>query len=96
MDAISFADVAFKKPGPSERVRQPRPSEPERLVALVTWAIGRKAGARVEKLRVCVESERVVLTGRCPSFYCKQLAQTAAMRILGTRQLVNQIEVEQG
>jgi hypothetical protein len=35
----------------------------------------------------------VVLNGRCGTFYCKQLAQHAAMELLIDEELINRIEV---
>jgi len=45
--------------------------------------------------RVSCEYENgvLVLRGRVPSFYCKQLAQEAVGRISGVVEVINQIEV---
>lgn len=96
MDAISLGNADPETAAVSDRARarERHLSEPERLAALVAWAIRRQTGTRVEALDVRVEPAQVVVTGRCPTFYCKQLAQTAAMRVLGCRQLSNCIEVD--
>jgi osmotically-inducible protein OsmY len=60
----------------------------------VKRSVRRFAGGGVKSLEVQVDDETIRLGGRCVSFYCKQLAQQAAMRICGDRQVVNQIEVE--
>ncbi len=41
-----------------------------------------------------IDCRTIRLGGRSVSFYCKQLAQQAVMRICGDRQIVNDIEVE--
>jgi len=45
---------------------------------------------------VDIQSENgvVYLRGRVGSYYHKQVAQTAAARVLGHRQLINQLQVE--
>jgi hypothetical protein len=47
----------------------------------------------VRDLEVRINAQGIVLRGRCSSFYCKQLAQHAAIRLAGQRRLVNEIEV---
>src|SRR5688572_30163806 len=47
----------------------------------------------VRDLEVRITAQGVVLRGRCSSFYCKQLAQHAAMVLTGPRTLTNEIEV---
>jgi hypothetical protein len=47
----------------------------------------------VRDLEVRITAQGVVLRGRCSSFYCKQLAQHAAMVLAGPRTLTNEIEV---
>jgi osmotically-inducible protein OsmY len=47
----------------------------------------------VADLLVEVSPQGVLLRGRCDTFYTKQLAQTAAMRMPGGNRLINSIEV---
>jgi hypothetical protein len=47
----------------------------------------------VRDLTVEVNREGVLLRGRCTSFYCKQMAQQAAMALPGGDRLTNRIEV---
>jgi len=69
------------------------------LVDLKGWAgrirraVRRETRGGVSQLKVDVDQRGVHLRGRCRSFYCKQLAQQAAMRISGDVRLDNQIEV---
>ena len=69
-------------------------SEQRALLMRVKRSVRRYAGGGVKALDVKVDQETIRLGGRCVSFYCKQLAQQAAMRICGERQVVNEIEVE--
>ena len=61
------------------------------LAAEIESAILDKTHGGVKDLGVEVCDDSVRLTGRCRSFYCKQLAQEAARN---GRELVNQIVVE--
>ncbi len=56
--------------------------------------VRRDTGGGMKGLEVHVDREGIRLGGRCVSFYCKQLAQTAAMRISGGVRVFNSIEVE--
>ena len=56
-------------------------------------SIRRQTGGEVESLQVVIDLTGIRLQGRCLSFYCKQLAQTAAMRLGGDAEVVNEIEV---
>ncbi len=68
-------------------------AEAEKLAASIERAIRRETAGGVRDLRVEINSNSVLLTGRCRTYYCKQLAQTAAMGVSGGDQLSNQIEV---
>lgn len=48
---------------------------------------------QVLDFRLLMDGDRLVLRGRAPSFYLKQLAQQAVMQLLPLRLLVNEIEV---
>lgn len=52
-----------------------------------------ESNGHVRELVVEIHPDCVVLAGRAPSFYHKQLAQHAVMKHLGNRQLENRIEV---
>ena len=67
--------------------------EAAELAALIELTIDQETGHGVRDLTVIVEGEGIVLTGRCESFYHKQLAQHAAMTISGCQRLSNGIEV---
>ncbi len=77
--------------------------EPGRVTALVDHraaamrikrAVRRNAGGGVKDLDVIVDGHSVTLRGRCGSFYCKQLAQQAVIRLDEAIRVVNEIEVE--
>lgn len=68
-------------------------AEQEKLAARIERHIRRETNDKVRELRVLVHVSGVVLKGRCGTFYCKQLAQHAAMKIAGDEPLVNQIDV---
>lgn len=75
----------------------PRPAtmtaEDEKLAARIERAVRRGTSDKVRELRVEIAWDGIHLTGRCGTFYCKQLAQEAALALTGKRQLYNCIEV---
>jgi osmotically-inducible protein OsmY len=68
-------------------------ADAERLAASIEQAVQRETSGGVKGLRVRVGRSGVRLEGHCDSFYCKQLAQHAAMGVSGDDRLTNQIEV---
>jgi len=68
-------------------------AEAERLAASIEQAVRRETGGGVKNLRVQVSGGGVRLEGHCDTYYCKQLAQHAAMGLSGDDRLTNQIEV---
>ena len=68
-------------------------AEAEELAASIEQAVQQGTGRGVRDLSVEVNPEGVRLKGRCTTYYCKQLAQHAAMGVPGTDRLVNSIEV---
>jgi hypothetical protein len=68
-------------------------AEAERLAASIEQAVHRETRGGVRNLRVHVGRDGVHLQGHCRTYYCKQLAQTAAMGLSGTGRLTNEIEV---
>jgi hypothetical protein len=67
--------------------------EAEELAASIEQAVQRETGRGVADLTVEVSSQGILLRGRCNTYYTKQLAQHAAMRIPGGDRLINSIEV---
>jgi osmotically-inducible protein OsmY len=63
--------------------------------ARIRRAIRRETRGGVSDLKVEIEPRTIRLRGYCRSFYCKQLAQQAAMRLSGETALDNQIEVRE-
>jgi hypothetical protein len=59
-------------------------------------ALRHQLGGRILGLRVLVQEGRVVLQGRVPTYHAKQLAQHAALRLLRSHALVNEIHVQVG
>ena len=68
-------------------------AEAEQLAATIECAVHRDTAHGVRDLTVEISREGVRLTGHCTTFYCKQLAQHAAMGIPGSDRLTNSIEV---
>jgi len=76
------------------RARPLAPSRDARLLAArIERAIQQETGRSVRHLNVEVGPENAVLTGFCSTYYCKQLAQHAAMSVASTIAVVNSIEV---
>lgn len=67
--------------------------EAERLAASIERAVSRETGGGVRNLRVEIHDDEVLLTGRCNTYYTKQVAQHAAMVLSGENGLTNCIEV---
>ena len=67
--------------------------EAEELAASIEQAVRSKTGRGIRNLRVEVDRNGVRLNGYCNTYYCKQLAQHAAMAHPGGQQLTNAIEV---
>ncbi|OHB72442.1 MAG: hypothetical protein A2V70_14470 [Planctomycetes bacterium RBG_13_63_9] len=67
--------------------------EAEELAASIERAVQRETGRGVRNLTVEVNRHGVLLKGRCATYYCKQLAQHAAMGMPGGQRLTNSIEV---
>ena len=67
--------------------------EAEKMALRIERAVRRGTSDKVRELKVVIARDGIHLTGRCGSYYCKQLAQTAAMAIAGKEPLYNRIEV---
>ncbi len=67
--------------------------EAERLAAKIEQVVWHATAAAVKDLRVEVENGEVILTGRCRTYYTKQIAQHAAMAEADAWSVVNQIHV---
>ncbi len=65
----------------------------EELAASVERAVRRETGCGIRNLRVVVNRDGVLLKGWCSTYYCKQLAQHAAMGVSGQDHVTNSIEV---
>jgi osmotically-inducible protein OsmY len=64
-------------------------------VSRIRRAVRRETRGGISQLKVEIDSRGIRLRGQCGSFYCKQLAQQAAMRLSGEAPVDNQIEVAQ-
>jgi osmotically-inducible protein OsmY len=79
--------------GPDDHPLPETLAEAERLAASIERAVRRETAGGVKDLRVEVTGDSVRLEGHCETYYCKQLAQQAAMGVSGEDRLTNQIEV---
>jgi osmotically-inducible protein OsmY len=48
----------------------------------------------LRRAEVSVQARLVILTGRVPSYYLKQIAQTIALAVPGTHRVRNDVEVD--
>lgn len=89
------ASLAATIESPCREPKKSSPTEPEaiRRAADIRRLIQRRTGRQIRDLKVQVTSAGILLTGLCDTFYCKQLAQHAAMDHDDTQPLLNQIEV---
>jgi len=67
--------------------------EAEELATSIEKAVQNETGWGVADLTVEVSPQGILLRGRCNTYYTKQLAQHAAMRMPGGDRLINSIEV---
>jgi hypothetical protein len=63
------------------------------LAESIARVVRHRTGGKVQGLKVEVRRDGVRLQGRCATFYCKQLAQHAAMDLTPDSVLTNEIEV---
>lgn len=82
---------------------EPLPPTPEELLATrvlaarIKRSILRLAPGRIRQLEVnVIGHSKIVLSGDCSSYYCKQLAQHAAMQLAHDEQVDNRIQVISG
>jgi len=84
--------------GGTQSRRDPIAAEPPVDFCALAWnvhrAIRRLAPGRIRDLKVDVDGERVLLSGHCGTFYCKQTAQQAAMALATDKRVENQIVVD--
>jgi osmotically-inducible protein OsmY len=78
-----------------EATTPPTVVDQQAWAARIRRAVRRETRGGVDQLKVEIDQRGVHLRGRCSSFYCKQLAQQAAMRLAGDAPLDNQIEVKE-
>lgn len=75
--------------------QQPEPLEEERRqMARIKRVIRRKTSGGVHSLGVEMRAGKLLLRGHCTSFYCKQIAQQAAMSFQPGQSIINEIEVD--
>jgi len=63
------------------------------LAIRIEREVQRLTGGAIHELAVEVGADRIRLTGRCQTFYQKQLAQQVVLTMPGGRQLYNDIRV---
>jgi hypothetical protein len=73
--------------------RSVRDEHDEHLEAQVDRALRRTGYSELRRVSFLAQGERAVLTGVVPTYYLKQVAQTAALTVPGVRTLRNEIVV---
>lgn len=93
-------DVSSPGASPSNRLRRGLdPAAPESDAATNSLAVDVERAIRcltrggIADLEIQVSEDGIRLRGRCATFYCKQLAQEAAMKSARSTRLSNEIEV---
>lgn len=64
-----------------------------RMTQRIEEEILRATHGNIAYLDVADHDDSFVLTGCCPTFSCKKLAQDAALGLIGDTRLINQIQV---
>jgi osmotically-inducible protein OsmY len=86
--------AAEEKDACLETVRQPAPSREDLGLAERVERDLRATGyGSLRAVEATVSGRLVILTGRVPSYYMKQLAQTIAIKVAGVHELLNQVQV---
>jgi len=65
----------------------------DREEATIAQLIQRRCDSRIHQLEVELFDNNVRLSGRCATFYTKQLAQHAAMQVVCGATIINEIDV---
>jgi len=89
-------EILLSPAGTLERhgtVTDGRADRGRRLAVAIRQRIESRLGARVRDLGVRVTGSRIILEGRCATYYTKQLAQHAALGVLEDELLENNIVV---
>jgi len=68
--------------------------EAEALAASIEKAVQQETAGGVANLAVVIRGDRIWLHGSCSNYYCKQLAQHAAMAVPVGLHVMNCIEVD--
>jgi osmotically-inducible protein OsmY len=76
-------------------------TEPTPIESRIDWrvrenverAIRDRGYPTLQYVTVFADRGRVILRGKVPNYYSKQLAQTAAMRVAGVRSIQNEVVV---
>ena|SRR5215472_3643213 len=85
--AVKASPIARPIPPSDDAVEQ------RRRISRIKRVIRRHTSGGIRELAIELETGSVRLRGRCSSFYCKQMAQQAAMSFLPGETIVNEIEV---
>ncbi len=81
-------------PKPLRAAERPAPDPfADRVVERIERVVRLRTGGMIRGLRVEVGERQVTLTGRTTTFFCKQLATSAALEAVDDRTLSNLIEV---
>ena len=65
----------------------------QQLAVTIERVVRDRIGGKIQGLKVEVRRDGVFLQGVCPTFYVKQLAQHAAMRVAGQTAITNEMKV---
>ncbi|MDR0609560.1 MAG: BON domain-containing protein [Planctomycetaceae bacterium] len=84
----NHSNVQEKMPPNQE---SPNITEPPELIRQILLLIKQEKNLGVQEINVFLENGKLVMTGFCRSFYTKQLAQEAVLKIIDDIDLVNQI-----
>jgi hypothetical protein len=88
------SQAAPAKPVVELAINSPLLEEQRRRLVRIKRAIRRKTSGGIRELKMELRGDELLLRGSCSTFYCKQIAQTAAMSYLSGETLINEIEVD--
>jgi hypothetical protein len=94
MPALTTERISSRRRiGEAFPVRDSEQNRDSRLAIRIRERIQFRLNGRIHDLTVHVDDKRVVLNGRCATYYSKQLAQHAALGVLEDEHLENAIIV---
>lgn len=90
----TLQDAGGTMPANEAAFPSPPDAQAKELAARIRRMIRRRTGGGVHQLRVDISPDTIRLSGSCSTYYCRQLAQQAAMLLGGPRRVDDCVVVQ--